>query len=82
VHLHLFATHLRLQMSSLTFGSAGHAAVTRQPKRASATTTTTFSTPRHHTLRTANKQHNKPHRMAAKLLGMSLNNSFVHKSAY
>jgi hypothetical protein len=57
-------------MSSLTFGSAGQAAVTRQPKRASATTTTTttFLTPRHHTLRAATKQHNKLHRMAAKLL--------------
>jgi hypothetical protein len=59
---------LRLQMSSLTFGSAGEAAVTRQPKRASATTTKTSSTPHHHTPRTATKQHDKLHRMTAKLL--------------
>jgi hypothetical protein len=67
VHAHLFQLTLRLQMSSLTFGSAGEAAVTRQPKRASATTTKTSSTP-HHTPRTATKQHDKLHRMTAKLL--------------
>jgi hypothetical protein len=65
VHVHLFVTHLRLQISLLTYGSAGEAAVTCQPKRASAATDQTFSTPRKHTLHTATKQHNKLHRMAA-----------------
>lgn len=68
MHVNLFVTHLRLQISLLTYGSAGEAAVTCQPKRASAATNQTFSTPRKHTLHTlhtATKQYNKLHRVAA-----------------
>jgi hypothetical protein len=68
VHAHLFATHLRLQTSLLTCGSAGQPAVTCQPKQASAATTKTFFTPHHHTPRTATEKHNKLHRKAMHLL--------------